>query len=97
MDTLKSKGYRYLFGDAMNHHLLIKAHLSTAKFLVITILDTQTKKIATRYAKVYNPEIVVIAGAKNETERDELQQIGVNYTILPKSLEAIEIIGKIIV
>ncbi|MCF6149201.1 MAG: hypothetical protein E3K37_11150 [Candidatus Kuenenia sp.] len=96
MNTLKNKGYRYLFGDAMNHHLLIKAHLSTARFLVLTILDTPTKKIATRYAKVYNPEIVVVATAKNENERDELQQIGVDYTILPKSLEAIAIIGKII-
>ncbi|GJQ60853.1 MAG: hypothetical protein D8M57_10885 [Candidatus Scalindua sp. AMX11] len=93
--TLKNNGFRYLFGDAINHHLLIKAGLPAAKVLILAIHDMQTKKIATRYAKVYNPEIMVIARAFTEGEKLELEQIGVDYTIIPMSLEAKEIIGKI--
>ncbi|MDR4503701.1 MAG: cation:proton antiporter [Candidatus Scalindua sp.] len=93
--TLKNNGYRYLFGDAMNHHLLIKAGLPFAKVLILAIYDMQTKKIATRYAKVYNPEIMVIARALTENQQRELEQIGVDYTIIPLSLEAREIISKI--
>ncbi len=95
IETLKDNGYRYLFGDAMNHHLLIKAGLPVAKILILAIHDMQTKKIATRYAKVYNPEITVFARALSEGEKGELEQIGVDYTIIPMSLEAREIIGKI--
>ena len=61
----------------------------------MAIPDLQAKKIATRYAKVYNPEIMVIARAVTESEKRELQQIGVDYTIIPMSLEASEIIDKI--
>ncbi|MDR4509150.1 MAG: cation:proton antiporter [Candidatus Brocadiaceae bacterium] len=92
---LKKGPYKYLYGDALNHHLLIKARVMTAKILILAIPDSHTKKIATRYAKVYNPEIMVIARAKDEKEKVELQQIGVDYSIVPESLEAIEIIGKV--
>jgi hypothetical protein len=39
---------------------------------------------------------MVIARAVTESEKRELQQIGVDYTIIPMSLEAAEIIDKII-
>jgi voltage-gated potassium channel Kch len=95
IEILKKNDFKYIFGDAMNHHLLIKAGISTARILIMAIPDLQTKKIATRYAKVYNPEIMVIARAVTESEKRELQQIGVDYTIIPMSLEAAEIIDKI--
>ena len=38
---------------------------------------------------------MVIARAVTENEKRELQQIGVDYTIIPMSLEAEEIIDKI--
>jgi voltage-gated potassium channel Kch len=96
IEILRNKGFKYLFGDAMNHHLLIKAGIMSARILIMAIPDLQVKKIATRYAKVYNPEIMVIARAVTESEKRELQQIGVDYTIIPMSLEASEIIDKII-
>ncbi|MCP5005324.1 MAG: hypothetical protein GY941_15520 [Planctomycetes bacterium] len=96
VQNLKNIGYRGLFGDAMNHHLLIKAGLPVAKILILAIHDLQTKKIATRYAKVYNPEIMVIARAMTESEKGELQQIGVDHAIIPEYLEATAIIDKII-
>lgn len=95
LKEIKKLGYRYHYGDAMNHHLLIKASVSTAKILILTIPEIKTKKIAARYAKVYNPEIMVIARGRDEDEKIELQQAGVDHVITPRTLEAIEIIGKI--
>lgn len=93
---LREKGYTYLYGDAMNHHLLIKAQVSRAKILILSFPDINAKQIATRYAKVYNPDITIIARAKNEDEKEKLLRIGVDSVIIPQELEAIEIIGKII-
>ena len=95
IEILKNRGFKYLFGDAMNHLLLIKVGISTTRILIMAIPGLETKKIATRYAKVYNHEIMVIARAVTESEKIELQQIGVDYTIIPMSLEAEEIINKI--
>jgi len=95
IEKIRRKGFQCIYGDTMNHHLLIKARVATAKILILSIPDIQTKMIATRYAKVYNPDIMVIARARNEEEKAKLQEIGVDYTIIPQSLEAIEIIGKI--
>lgn len=96
ISQIKKAGYKYFFGDAMNHHLLIKGKVSTAKILILSFPDINTKKIATRYAKVYNPEITVIVRAKTEEEKEELLQVGADSVIIPQVLEAVEIIGKII-
>ncbi|MGR3317951.1 MAG: cation:proton antiporter [Candidatus Anammoxibacter sp.] len=95
LNEIKRLNYRYQFGDAINHHLLIKASIATAQILILTIPDIEAKTIATRYAKVYNPEIMVIARGRDEAEREELQQIGVDHVIIPQTLEAVEIIGRI--
>lgn len=96
IEKIKKTGYKCFYGDAMNHHLLIKGQVARAKILVLSFHDMATKKIATRYAKVYNPEITVIARAKSEKEKEELIHIGVDCVIIPQALEAIEILGKII-
>ncbi len=95
LEKIKQLNYKYQYGDAINHHLLIKASIATAQILILTIPDINAKSIATRYAKVYNPEIEVIARGRSEAEKGELQQIGVDHVIIPQTLEAVEIIGKV--
>lgn len=94
--TIKAEGHRYFYGDAINHHILIQAKIMTAKILILSFPDINAKKIATRYAKVYNPEITIISRAMKESEKSELLQIGADHVVIPQALEAIEIIGKII-
>lgn len=92
---IRNEGYQCLYGDAMDHHLLIRANIATARILILTIPDIKTKKIVARYAKVYNPDITVIARARDEIEKEELQHIGIDYVIIPQSLEALEAIDII--
>ncbi len=93
---LRQEGYHYIFGDAINHHVLIKANLVRAKILVLALSDVNAKKLAIRYAKVYNPEIVIIARGHDEAEKQELLKMGANEVIIPHAVEAVEIVRKIL-
>ncbi len=95
-EKISAAGFKCFYGDAINHHLLIKARVATASILILSFPDIDAKKIATRYAKVYNPDIMVIARARGETEKTELHHIGVDHVIIPQSLEALDIISKVI-
>ncbi len=93
---LRHQGYHYIFGDAINHHVLIKANIMRANILVLALPDINVKKLAIRYAKVYNPEIVVIARGHDEAEKQELLKVGANEVIVPHTVEAVEIVRKIL-
>ena len=49
-----------------------------------------------RYAKVYNPEITVIARGHDEEEKQELLKVGATEVIVPHTVEAVEIVRKIL-
>lgn len=83
---IKEAGLNYFFGDAINHHILIKANIARAKILVLAIPDEKTKKIAIRYAKVYNPEIFIIARARDEKQSQEFLDLGANEALVPEIL-----------
>ncbi|MGR3311127.1 MAG: cation:proton antiporter [Candidatus Brocadiales bacterium] len=93
---LKQEGYHYVFGDAINHHVLIKAKVMRANFLVLALPGLDVKKLAIRYAKVYNPEIVVVARGHDEDEKQELLKVGANEVIVPHTVEAVEIVRRIL-
>lgn len=93
---LKQEGYHYVFGDAINHHVLIKAKIMRANFLVLALPGLDVKKLAIRYAKVYNPEIVVVARGHDEDEKQELLKVGADEVIVPHTVEAVEIVRKIL-
>ena len=83
---IKEAGLNYFFGDAINHHILIKANIARAKILVLAIPDEKTKKIAIRYARVYNPEIFIVARARDEKQAQELLDLGANEALVPEIL-----------
>ncbi len=93
---IKEAGLDYLFGDAINHHVLIKANIAKAKILVLAISDEKTQKIAIRYAKVYNPEIFIVVRARNEKQAQELLGLGADEALVPEILWTHEMIDRII-
>jgi CPA2 family monovalent cation:H+ antiporter-2 len=93
---LRREGYNYIFGDAINHHMLIKAGIMRAKILVLSLPGVNVKKLSIRYAKVYNPEIVIIARGHDEDEKQELLKAGANEVIVPHTVEAVEIVRRIL-
>ncbi|MFQ5964550.1 MAG: cation:proton antiporter [Candidatus Scalinduaceae bacterium] len=93
---IKEAGLHYLFGDAINHHILIKANIARAKILILAIPDEKTKKIAIRYAKVYNPEIFIIVRARDEKQAQELLDLGADEALVPEILWTHNAIDRII-
>jgi monovalent cation:H+ antiporter-2, CPA2 family len=86
INKIKQAGLDYLFGDAMNHHVLIKANIARAKYLVLAIPDEKTKKIAIRYARVYNPDIYISVRARDEKQAQELLDLGADQALVPEIL-----------
>lgn len=82
---IKEAGLNYLFGDAINHHILIKANIAKAKILALAISDEKTKKIAIRYAKVYNPGIFIVTRAHDEKQAQEFMDLGADEALVPPS------------
>ncbi len=95
INKIKEAGLNYLFGDAINHHVLIKADIAKAKILVLAIPDEKTKKIAIRYARVYNPEIFIVVRAHDEKQTQELLNLGADVALVPEILWTNEIIDRI--
>jgi monovalent cation:H+ antiporter-2, CPA2 family len=83
---IKETGLNYFFGDAINHHVLIKANIARAKFLVLAIPEEKTKKIAIRYARVYNPDIYILVRARDEKQAQELLDLGADEALVPEVL-----------
>jgi len=96
IQRIKGAGLNYLFGDAINHHVLIKANIARARILVLAIPDDKTKKIAIRYARVYNPEIFIVARARNEKQAQEMLEIGADEALVPEILWTHIVTNKII-
>jgi len=92
---IKEAGLNYLFGDAINHHILIKANIAKAKILALAISDEKTKKIAIRYAKVYNPGIFIVARAHDEKQAQEFLDLGADEALVPEILWTHEMIARI--
>jgi CPA2 family monovalent cation:H+ antiporter-2 len=92
---IKEAGLNYLFGDAINHHILIKANIAKAKILALAISDEKTKKIAIRYAKVYNPEIFIVTRAHDEKQAQEFMDLGADEALVPEILWTHEMVERI--
>ena len=92
---IKEAGLNYLFGDAINHHILIKANIAKAKILALAISDEKTKKIAIRYAKVYNPGIFIVTRAHDEKQAQEFMDLGADEALVPEILWTHEMIARI--
>lgn len=93
---IKQDGLDYLFGDAMNHHVLIKANIARAKYLVLAIPDEKTKKIAIRYARVYNPDLYILVRAHDEKQAQELLALGADQALVPEVLWTHNVVEQII-
>lgn len=93
---IRQAGLDYLFGDAMNHHILIKANIARAKYLVLAIPDEKTKKIAIRYSRVYNPDLYILARAHDEKQAQELLALGADHALVPEVLWAHRVVEQII-
>lgn len=73
---LKAAGERAVYGDAARREILEAAGVASAKYLLITIPDLQTRTVIVLVARELNPALKVLVRARYIAERAWLEEIG---------------------
>jgi CPA2 family monovalent cation:H+ antiporter-2 len=89
--SLRARGVAVLFGDAGQRHVLERAHLATARLLVLCIPERMTVRRAVEYAREANRSITVLARTHGDDDRRHLEAHGVEEAVLGETELALEL------
>jgi monovalent cation:H+ antiporter-2, CPA2 family len=89
-DVLEGHGIPYIYGDAFNAHVLQKAHLESARCLIITIPDPVVALHVIAYARRENEHVHVIARATRFEHVQMFREAGANVVVQPEFEASIE-------
>lgn len=94
--TLDAKGYTYVFGDATDEAVLLKAKLLSARAL-IAVLATDTDNVfLVLTARQLAPDLNIIARAGSEVAKAKLTAAGANTVEAPYEIGAVAMAQRII-
>jgi monovalent cation:H+ antiporter-2, CPA2 family len=74
VEELRSRGIPAVFGDAAQPEVLIQAHVTRARMLVIATPDTMGVRQMAAHARLLNPSIEIAVRSHNEEEARRLQE-----------------------
>jgi CPA2 family monovalent cation:H+ antiporter-2 len=80
--SLRSEGIPVVFGDATRPDVLKRAHLDSARLLVIATPDPYHARVVLDIAKRVNPGIGTIVRTNSDTERAHLESRGVDWALV---------------
>jgi CPA2 family monovalent cation:H+ antiporter-2 len=92
--TLRSEGVPVIFGDATRAEVLTRAHLESARLLVIATPDPYHTRAVLDVAKSVNPGIGIIVRTHSDTERAYLEGRGVDWAIVGERELAIGMVRR---
>lgn len=91
IEDLAIRGIPHIYGDAMSQLTLVKAHLSEADCLVLTMPDPLSAESVAAFAREVNPEIKIIARAHRTQDIRVFRAAGVNAVVQPEFEASMEI------
>jgi CPA2 family monovalent cation:H+ antiporter-2 len=74
--NLLAAGQPAVYGDAGQRQILTAAGVETAKYLLLTVPDVQTRTVVTIVARELNPDVKIFVRARYMEERAWLEEIG---------------------
>jgi CPA2 family monovalent cation:H+ antiporter-2 len=74
VEELRSRGIPAVFGDAAQPEVLVQAHVTRARMLVIATPDTMGVRQMAAHARLLNPTIEIAVRSHNEEEARRLQE-----------------------
>jgi CPA2 family monovalent cation:H+ antiporter-2 len=89
---LRARGVPVIYGDASNPAVLEHAHLERARLLAVLIPDAAAAELATRYARLLNPHLDVVARASDERHLRRLREAGASDVVQPEFEAGVEVI-----
>jgi CPA2 family monovalent cation:H+ antiporter-2 len=92
LTALAQRGVATLFGDAANSEVLMHAHLTQARALVVTVPDETTAELVVATAQDLAPTLPIIARAASVAGCRRLTQQGAQVAIQPELEGGLEIV-----
>jgi CPA2 family monovalent cation:H+ antiporter-2 len=92
--SLRTEGMPVIFGDATRPEVLKRAHLDSARLLVIATPDPYHARAVLDIAKRVNPTVGTVVRTHSETERAYLEERGVDWALMGESELAIGMVRR---
>jgi len=81
-----AKDYAFLFGDATQDEVLLKAGIKKATNIITTLPSDSENVFITLTARTMNPDIDIISRASDEKVEKKLMRAGANHVVMPDAL-----------
>ena len=91
IQNLRNQQVPYIFGDADSELVLEKAHLATAKALVVALPDPGSTRLLLKRAFLIAPDLEIIARSHTDREIDLLTNMGAKEVVQPEFEAALEV------
>lgn len=91
VDALQQRGVPALFGDAAQPYVLERAHLRTARLLILCFPERMAARRAVEYARESTAGLTILARTHTREDRRVLQAHGVDEAVLGELELALEI------
>lgn len=83
---MQEKGETVLYGDAVNHPILEKAHVDTADVVVVSVGNLITSMAIVQKVRNLNPHAFLLVRTKDVSEIQELYKLGATQ-VIPEEFE----------
>jgi monovalent cation:H+ antiporter-2, CPA2 family len=94
IDRLKKEGFPIIYGDAAQSIVLDKAHIETARLLLVTLPLTVTARAAVTYVRQIRPQLHIVARAEGIEQMESLYQLGVYEVVQPEFEAGLEVVRQ---
>jgi len=92
----QDKGESIIYGDAVNEPILHKAHVDTAKIVVISVGDLITSMAITDKVRNLNKHAIILVRTKHVEDIEELYKLGANQVIPEEFETAIDLFERVL-
>lgn len=85
----------YIYGDAANEMVLAQARPQDAGLIVIALPDVFSSRQVIYNVRKFNPDIIIVARARDKRESQVLYEVGANEVVQPEAEAGFEMIRHI--
>ncbi len=94
--TKQKKGETVLYGDAINLPILKKAHVDTARVVVISIGELVTAMTVTEHVRQLNKHAIIIVRSRQVYDIEDLYKLGADHVVPEEFETAINLFERVL-
>jgi len=96
VNHLAANDIPYIYGDAANEIVIGHAHPETASLALVVLPDVFSNQMAVRNLKKANPNLMILARAHSEWEKEILLREGAHEVIQPEMEAGLQLVRQVI-